>query len=93
MCASVNDDRRGDGGRGDNRGSTEKVEFWPSKLKVMAGLIDLLRSALLLGTPRATGPTPRPTFRPARVEEVVPIEGELALSDCNKPRLDAKVAD
>lgn len=88
MAASVNDARRGEGGRGDNRGSAAKIEFWASILNVIAGLIDLLRSALLVGTPRPTGPTPKPMFRAPLDNEVAPNDGELAPIECEEPRLD-----
>ena len=60
--ASVNEARRGEGGKGDNRGSAAKVPLAASILKVMAGLIERLRSALVDGTDNPTGPTPSPAF-------------------------------
>ena len=59
---SVKEARKGEGGKGDNRGSAAKVPFAASILNVMAGLMDRLRSALVDGTAKPTGPTPSPTF-------------------------------
>ena len=61
---SVNEARRGEGGRGDSRGSAANVEFAASRLNAIAGLIDRLLSALDVGTPKPdpkeTGPKPSP---------------------------------
>ena len=84
---SVKDARSGEGGKGDNRGSTAKVEFCESMLKVMAGLIDLLRSALLVGMPRPTGPTPKPRLSLPRASEPAETDDELATRDCDDPRV------
>lgn len=81
----MKDARRGDGGKGDNRGSIAKVEFCESMLKVMAGLIDRLRSALLVGMPRPTGPTPKPTLSFPRDRKLVENDNELAATDCADP--------
>lgn len=55
---SVKDARRGEGGSGVSRPSALRVSA--SRLNVIPGFMDLLRSALVMGTPRPTGPTPSP---------------------------------
>lgn len=78
--------RRGEGGRGERRGSTAKVPLAVSMLNVMAGLMDLLFSARVVGTLNPTGPTPRPALALALAlglglaifrGAVPPIDGEL----------------
>lgn len=59
----MNTARSGDGGRGDNLGSTAYVELAASILNVVPGLMDRLLSALEVGTFNPTGPTPSPIGR------------------------------